>query len=575
MDHGSLSAAAQAFDALAESFDQRFGAWNSVAAQRRAVRAELLSAFPAGARVLEIGGGTGEDAEWLVRHGREVLLTDAAPAMVRLARARLGDERARVLAAEDLPALAAELTPDGEPAFDGVFSNFAALNCVADLAPVARGLARLVRPGSAVVLVLFGPLSPGEILVQLARRDPRAALRRLTRGPARARLAGRDFVVYYHRPRAIVDALRPWFHATGARGIGVLVPPSAAEPWISRHPRLLKALEAADRVVSKPLAYLGDHVLYRFRRTGLPVPEGRELEILGRADDTPGRPSSSRSPFPVPRSPDFRSPDFRSPVSRFRDAYGEHRASEGRRIGGDELLSLPYLASGPLARQWAVRARSFDAFMGRVLVPEAGRLARPLRVLDLGAGNGWLCYRAALAGNEALALDLRLDAVDGLGAAAGFLRERPGLFRRVAASFEALPVKSGSFDVAVFNAALHYALDLPAVLGEARRVVRPGGRVVILDSPFYARAADGAAMVAEKRRDAARDFGDRAGDLLALPFIEFLTPDRLGEASAGLGLAWRRHRVRYPLWYEARAMVAWLGRRRAPSRFDLWECTVP
>ena len=45
-------------------------------------------------------------------------------------------------------------------------------------------------------------------------------------------------------------------------------------------------------------------------------------------------------------------------------------------------------------------------------------------------------------------------------------------------------------------------------------------------------------------------------------------------ASRGLGLAWRRHRVRYPLWYELRPLVARLRGRRAPSRFDLWEATV-
>lgn len=262
-------------------------------------------------------------------------------------------------------------------------------------------------------------------------------------------------------------------------------------------------------------------------------------------------------------------------TTRFRAAYGEHRAAEGRQLSQDELLALPYLTSGPLARQWAVRARSFDSFMRQVLVPEGQARGFPLRVLDLGAGNGWLCYRAAGAGCRAVALDVRRDAVDGLGAAGGYLDQAPGLFQRVAASFEALPIAPASFDVAVFNAALHYALDLPSVLGEARRVVRAGGRVVILDSPFYDHAADGEAMIAEKHRNGARQFGERADALLSLPFIEFLTRESLEVASAGLGLRWRRHRVRYPLWYEARAVLAWLGGWRAPSRFGLWESTVP
>ena len=56
------------------------------------------------------------------------------------------------------------------------------------------------------------------------------------------------------------------------------------------------------------------------------------------------------------------------PGRRFRTAYAEHRAREGRGTAGDvELLALPYLDRGPLTRQWAVRARTFEAFRGTVL----------------------------------------------------------------------------------------------------------------------------------------------------------------------------------------------------------------
>jgi hypothetical protein len=82
-------------------------------------------------------------------------------------------------------------------------------------------------------------------------------------------------------------------------------------------------------------------------------------------------------------------------------------------------------------------------------------------------------------------------------------------------------------------------------------------------------------MVEEKRAEAERRFGALADDLTALPFVEFLTAERLAAASAVLGLEWRRHRVRYPLWYEVRPALARLRGRRAPSRFDLWETTVP
>lgn len=259
----------------------------------------------------------------------------------------------------------------------------------------------------------------------------------------------------------------------------------------------------------------------------------------------------------------------------FRDAYARHRAGEGRRHSGRDLLALPYLDHGPLARQWAVRARSFDVFMRDVLRPEASRLGRPLSVLDLGAGNGWLSYRVALEGHMATAIDIREDMIDGLGAAAPFVARVPGRLDRLVASFDAVPLDTATADVTVFNAALHYSTDLPATIAEAARLTQPGGLIAILDSPFYRRPRDGEAMVAEKRRRAGKRFGRAAATLLGLPFIEYLTRDRLADASLAAGLAWQRQRVRYPLWYELRPAFALLRGRRRPSRFDVWWARRP
>jgi ubiquinone/menaquinone biosynthesis C-methylase UbiE len=256
-----LSPAARAFDGIAASFDERFGQWQSVAAQRRAVRDELARAFKPGSRVLEIGGGTGEDAMWLRNAGCEVVLTDVSPAMVRQAEAKFARTpglSALVAGAEDLNGL--------EPGFDGAFSNFAALNCVEALEPFARGLSRLVRPGGSVLLVLFGTCCAGEWIVEGLRRRPRKMFRRASRRPVEATLGGERFTVRYFRSVEVKAAMAPWFDYAGRRGIGVFVPPSAAEPWISRHPRLLATAEALDQRVSSPVAPLGDHILYRFQR---------------------------------------------------------------------------------------------------------------------------------------------------------------------------------------------------------------------------------------------------------------------------------------------------------------------
>lgn len=262
----TLLPAAAAFDGIAGDFDERFSPWLSVGAQRRAVRSALLEAIPPRASLIEIGGGTGEDALWLAERGRQILLTDASPAMVAIAKAKFDGRpgaRAMVAAAEALDRI--------EGQFDGAYSNFAALNCIADLRPFARGIARLLRPGAPALLVLFGTFCPGEMLVEALRGRPRNMVRRLSRGDVPAKLGGRDFTIRYHRAAQVRDAMAPWFGLKGRQAVGLFVPPSAAEPWISRHPRLLGTLEALDRAFATPLAMLGDHVLYRFERNAVPA----------------------------------------------------------------------------------------------------------------------------------------------------------------------------------------------------------------------------------------------------------------------------------------------------------------
>jgi len=267
-----LRPAALAFDAVAPIFDAHFGAWSSVIAQRRAVRTALLQRFPIGGRILELGGGTGEDATFLAQHGFDMLLTDPSPAMVDLAKAKLVPigATADIAAGEDLETFATNYLSSGGVSFDGAFSNFAPLNCVIDLDPVARGLARLLKPGAPAMLVLFGTFCPGEMVVEVLRRRPHLALRRCKRGETKARLAKQEFHIVYHRRAAVLRAFTPWFVLEKSLGIGVTVPPSAAEPWISQQPRLLAIMEAIDRKLARPFAMLGDHVLYQFRRTAAP-----------------------------------------------------------------------------------------------------------------------------------------------------------------------------------------------------------------------------------------------------------------------------------------------------------------
>jgi ubiquinone/menaquinone biosynthesis C-methylase UbiE len=72
---------------------------------------------------------------------------------------------------------------------------------------------------------------------------------------------------------------------------------------------------------------------------------------------------------------------------------------------------------------------------------------------------------------------------------------------------ERLPFASRRIGLVAVNASFHYALDFRAALSEFDRVLAPGGRIVIIDTPFYERATDGERMVAERAAAFQRKYG--------------------------------------------------------------------
>jgi len=259
-----VTAAASPFDALAAHYDAEFTVTPLGQRLRRAVWRHLDAAFPDGARVLDLGCGTGEDAVHLAARGVSVHAVDSSRAMADAALAKAAREgvagRVRV-EARPIEALAG--LPGGP--FDGAYSNFGALNCVADPGAAASALAPLLRPGAPLLLVLMGRAVPWEWAWSLLHGEPRKALRRFSRHG----VEWRGLTVFYPTPRAVRRALAPAFVFREARAIGVLLPPTYARGWTDRHPRLLGLLDRVERRLEGvwPLPHLADHVLLRFERT--------------------------------------------------------------------------------------------------------------------------------------------------------------------------------------------------------------------------------------------------------------------------------------------------------------------
>jgi ubiquinone/menaquinone biosynthesis C-methylase UbiE len=178
----------------------------------------------------------------------------------------------------------------------------------------------------------------------------------------------------------------------------------------------------------------------------------------------------------------------------------------------------------------------------------------------VGSGVGWLSNRLAELGHRAHAVDLTVDPDDGLGAGRHFLHD----FERYQAEMDRLPFADGVADMVVFNAALHYSTDYGHTIGEALRVLKPGGRVVVLETPLYRHDRAGRAMVAERHAKFEQQYGTRSE---AIPSIEYLTPAMLDDLSRGLGLRWRFHRTWYGWSWAMRPWKARWQRKRPPSRF--------
>ena len=247
---------------------------------------------------------------------------------------------------------------------------------------------------------------------------------------------------------------------------------------------------------------------------------------------------------------------------QFLEDYTKIRHAEGRGSARSAYYrELPDRdLSGRSPDQWRIRARSFHTFERTVLADAERQAGRALDILDLGAGNGWMSHRLALRGHRSVALDIFCDALDGLGA----LVHYPLRFPAAAADFDLLPFREAAFDLVIFNSSFHYSADYRRTLTEVRRCLRPGGCLVIMDSPVYGRSEHGELMRAERQVHFEKTYGFRSD---ALKSIEYLDSRMLQELSSELNIEWQYNRPWYGLRWALRPWRAMLRGQRPPSRF--------
>ncbi|WP_413630061.1 ArsR/SmtB family transcription factor [Novosphingobium sp. KCTC 2891] len=128
----------------------------------------------------------------------------------------------------------------------------------------------------------------------------------------------------------------------------------------------------------------------------------------------------------------------------------------------DSLRSL-HIADGPV--EAALGAMLGDGSLGRLL--------------DVGTGTGRMAELFAPRATRVVGLD---KSAEMLRLARARLQHLPAeKFELVRGDFGALPFDAATFDTVLIHQVLHYALAPEAVLAEAARVTRPGGRIAVVD----------------------------------------------------------------------------------------------
>jgi S-adenosylmethionine-dependent methyltransferase len=184
--------------------------------------------------------------------------------------------------------------------------------------------------------------------------------------------------------------------------------------------------------------------------------------------------------------------------------------------------------------------------------------ARPLRVIDLGCGQGTQLLHLARAGHQVTGLDISADLLArceaDLSLEPDAVRERVRLIRGPLE--DALALVGSGFDLVLCHGVLMYFDEIGPVLSVLDRLAGPRARLALLVRNGLAPAM----------RDGLR--GDGAGALASFDSLEYVnrlgiaarahTPEELDDELAPLG--WRRHR-----WYGVRVFTDHLGDTPPPT----------
>ncbi len=105
-----------------------------------------------------------------------------------------------------------------------------------------------------------------------------------------------------------------------------------------------------------------------------------------------------------------------------------------------------------------------------------------MQMLEIGCGNGWLCHMlSSVAGSQVIGIDINFTE---LQQAARVFQDFNNL-HFIYTDISNEPFREKKFDIIVFAASIQYFESLNEILTISIKLLKPGGEIHILDSPFY------------------------------------------------------------------------------------------
>lgn len=177
------------------------------------------------------------------------------------------------------------------------------------------------------------------------------------------------------------------------------------------------------------------------------------------------------------------SPGAEKNFAEFGELYLKLRKAEARDFTIEALRKLPDVRQDhPQRDEWRIRRNTIRRFMKFL------RRAPAMRILDIGCGNGFFSNIMARAGHSVVGVDVTPHEL--LLAAEAFGHHNPEWY---CMDIMTEQVEGGPFDLVVFHASFQYFPDAGKVLNRCFAMMRKGGSVHILETPFYRDAGEAAA----------------------------------------------------------------------------------